>query len=98
MKKLFVGNVPFQANEAELQNWFTQSGISVTKVNVIRDHFSGESRGFGFVEVERDDEAERAIQNCNGKEFMGRALVVNEARPNPREASPRTSRAGGRTW
>ena len=100
MKKLFVGNVPFQANEAELQQWFTQSGIPVTRVNVIRDHFSGESRGFGFVEVDRDEEAERAIETCNGREFMGRALVVNEARPNPREANGggRTSRAGGRSW
>jgi RNA recognition motif-containing protein len=81
LKKLYVGNIPFQASEAELEQWFTQSGISVSRVNVIRDHFSGESRGFGFAEVDHDEEAERAIQACNGKPFMGRPLVVNEARP-----------------
>ena len=106
MKKLFVGNVPFQASESELEQWFTRSGVNISRVNVIRDHFSGESRGFGFVEIDQDDDASRAIESCNGREFMGRALVVNEARPNPRDAGndrghtngDRVTRAAGRRW
>jgi RNA recognition motif-containing protein len=80
MKKLYVGNLPYQATEAELQNWFSQAGISVDTVTVMRDRYSGEARGFGFVEL-ADGDAERAVQSCNGKDFLGRTLVVNEARP-----------------
>ncbi len=81
MKKLYVGNLPFQANENELQDFFAGAGVKVTAVNVIRDRFSGEPRGFGFVEIGSDEDAERAIQTLNGQEFLGRKLVVNEARP-----------------
>lgn len=81
MKKLYVGNLPFQTNEQDLQDWFTQAGVSVSTVKLIRDRFSGDPRGFGFVEIENDDEAKRAIEALNGKELGGRALVVNEARP-----------------
>ena len=81
MKKLYVGNLPFQASETDLQNWFTQAGVTLANVNLIRDRFSGEPRGFGFVEIGNDDEADRAIQSLNGKDFLGRTLVVNEARP-----------------
>jgi RNA recognition motif-containing protein len=80
VKKLYVGNLPYQASEADLQNWFGQAGISVDTVTLMRDRYSGEARGFGFVEL-NDGEADRAIQGCNGKDFMGRTLVVNEARP-----------------
>ena len=80
MKKLYVGNLPYQATEADLQNWFSQAGISVDSVTLMRDRYSGEARGFGFVELP-DGEADRAIQSCNGKDFLGRTLVVNEARP-----------------
>lgn len=79
--KLYVGNLPYQATEADLQSWFSQAGISVDSVTLIRDKFSGEARGFGFAEISGPDDAELAIRICNGKEFMGRALVVNEARP-----------------
>ena len=81
MKKLYVGNLPFQATEQELQDWFTGAGITVASANLIRDRFSGEPRGFGFVEISNDADADRAIQALNGKDFLGRALVVNEARP-----------------
>ncbi len=81
MKKLYIGNLPYQASEAGLQDWFNQAGINVDSVTVMRDKFSGDSRGFGFVEIENDDEADRAVQACHGQDFMGRALVVNEARP-----------------
>ena len=79
--KLYVGNLPYQVSESDLENWFSQAGISVDSVNVMRDRFSGEARGFGFVEIANDQDAARAISSCNGKELMGRALVVNEARP-----------------
>ena len=81
MKKLFVGNLPYQASEAELQDWFTRNGFQADSVQIIRDKFTGEPRGFGFAEFSNDEEAERAVQTCNGQDFLGRSLVVNEARP-----------------
>lgn len=90
--KLYVGNVPYQATEADLQELFTQAGVTVDTVNIIRDRFSGDPRGFAFVEIQNDEEAHRAIRACNGKDFLGRTLVVNEARP-PREGG---GRGGGR--
>jgi RNA recognition motif-containing protein len=84
--KLFVGNLPYAATEADVTDFFTQAGITVDSVNVMRDRFTGEARGFGFVEIHDDGAANRAIEACNGKDLMGRALVVNEARPMvPRE-------------
>ena len=91
MKKLFVGNLPYQASEADLQGWFNQAGVSADTVSIVRDRFSGEPRGFGFVEIESDDEAEKAISACNGQDFLGRTLVVNEARP----MTDRASAGGG---
>lgn len=81
--KLYVGNLPYQTSETELQDWFAQAGVTVDAVTLVRDRFSGDPRGFGFVEISDGEQAELAIQSCNGKEFMGRALVVNEARPKP---------------
>jgi RNA recognition motif-containing protein len=84
VKKLYVGNLPFQATEEDVGNWFSQVGVSPSNVTLVRDRFSGQPRGFGFVEVNSDDDAGRAIQALNGHDFMGRSVVVNEARP-PRE-------------
>jgi RNA recognition motif-containing protein len=81
MIKLFVGNLPYSATEADVENFFTQSGVTVDSVNVMRDRFSGEARGFGFVEIGNDADANRAIETLNGRDLMGRAVVVNEARP-----------------
>jgi cold-inducible RNA-binding protein len=81
LKRLFLGNLPYQASEAELQDWFTQAGFQADSVQIVRDKFTGQARGFGFADFSNDQEADRAVQNCNGKEFAGRALVVNEARP-----------------
>ena len=81
LKKLFVGNLPYQASEAELQDWFSRAGFHADSVQIIRDKFTGDPRGFGFAEFGNDDEADRAVQNCNGQDFLGRSLVVNEARP-----------------
>lgn len=81
MKKLFVGNLPYQASEGQLEEWFNQAGFQPQAVSIIKDRFSGEPRGFGFVEITDDGDAEKAINNCNGQDFLGRSLVVNEARP-----------------
>src|SRR5437867_1824249 len=86
MKKLFVGNLPYSANETDLQNFFADAGVAIDSVTVMRDKFTGQARGFGFVEINDDAAAGRAVEACHGKELMGRALVVNEARPMaPRE-------------
>lgn len=93
--KLYVGNLPYQASEADLQDWFSQAGISVDSVTLMRDRYSGDPRGFGFVEINRSEDGELAIRMCNGKEFMGRALVVNEARPQTQSGGAGRERRGG---
>ena len=94
MKKLYVGNVSYQATEEELNRWFAEAGFTVDSVSLIRDRYSGEPRGFGFVEMSNDDEADKAVQTMNGKDFLGRNLVVNEARP-MREGGGGARRGGG---
>ncbi len=79
-KKLFVGNLPYSATEDQLKEMFGAVG-TVDSAKIITDRFSGRSRGFGFVEMSNDDEADKAVSDLNGKEMDGRALVVNEARP-----------------
>jgi RNA recognition motif-containing protein len=91
VKKLFVGNLPYSANETDVQNFFSESGVTVDSVTVMRDKFTGQARGFGFVEINDDAAAMRAVEACHGKELMGRALVVNEARP----MTPREGGGGG---
>ena len=79
-QKLYVGNLPFGASEETLKNLFTEAG-TVESVKIIVDTYSGRSRGFGFVEMASKEEGEKAISLLNGKTFMERALVVNEAKP-----------------
>ncbi len=79
--RLYVGNLPFKANESDLQSFFSQAGVRADQVTVVRDKFSGEARGFGFVDINDQAEGEKAVNLCNGKELLGRALVINEARP-----------------
>ena len=81
MKKLYVGNLPFQAAEEDVQALFSENGITSGTVTLIRDRFTGQPRGFGFVEINDDGEAEKAVAALNGKDFKGRKIVVNEARP-----------------
>jgi RNA recognition motif-containing protein len=85
--KLFVGNLSFDATENDLQDLFAQAG-PVNSVNIMQDRATGRARGFGFVEMASDADAEKAITMFNGKDFQGRALTVNEARP-------REERGGG---
>ncbi|KKR04684.1 MAG: RNP-1 like protein RNA-binding protein [Parcubacteria group bacterium GW2011_GWC2_39_14] len=79
-QKLYVGGLPYTTTEGALKEAFEKAG-SVASVKIITDKMSGRSRGFGFVEMSSDDEAEAAIDMWNGKEFEGRTLTVNEARP-----------------
>jgi RNA recognition motif-containing protein len=81
VKKLFVGNLPYAANETDVQNFFAGNGIAVDTVTVMRDRLTGQARGFGFVEINDDAAAHQAVEGCHGKELMGRVVVVNEARP-----------------
>jgi RNA recognition motif-containing protein len=92
VKKLFVGNLPYSANEPDVQGFFESAGIPVDSVTVMRDRFTGQARGFGFVEINDDGAAQRAVEACNNKELNGRAVVVNEARP----MTPREGGGGGR--
>ena len=89
---IYVGNISRTANEQDLKDAFTAFG-EVTSASIIKDKFSGESRGFGFVEMPTKEEAEKAIADLNGKDLKGRPLTVNEARP--RTDGPRTG-GGGR--
>jgi RNA recognition motif-containing protein len=91
--KLYVGNLPFTIDDGELQNLFTQAG-TVKSAQVIRDRASGRSKGFGFVEMSSPDEAQSAIGMFHGKDFNGRPLTVNLARP--REERPGGFRGGNR--
>src|SRR5438067_10690073 len=86
--KLFVGNLPFTATENDLQDHFAQAG-TVIAVNVMQDRATGRSRGFAFVEMGSQEEANKAVEMFHQKDFQGRPLTVNEARP--REERP----AGG---
>src|SRR5438093_11989256 len=85
--KLFVGNLSFNTTNADLEGLFGQVG-TVSSVNIIMDKFTGRSRGFGFVEMNNAQEAQAAIERFNGHELQGRALTVNEAKP-------QESRSGG---
>jgi RNA recognition motif-containing protein len=96
VKKLYIGNVPYQASEQDLREWFSNVGVNADSVTLIRDSYTNQPRGFGFAEIGDDAEAERAIQELNGKEFLGRALVVNEARPRREGGGGGRGRGGDR--
>src|SRR5439155_24118795 len=81
-RKLYVGNLPYEVGETELQELFTRAG-SVESVNVVRDQMTGRARGFAFVEMGSDEDAQKAITELNAYQLGGRNLTVNEARPKP---------------
>ena len=84
-RKLYVGNLPYEIGETELHELFTRAG-SVESVTVMRDQMTGRARGFAFVEMSTDEEAQNAIRELNATQVGGRSLTVNEARPKaPRE-------------
>ena len=84
-RKLYVGNIPYETGEAELQELFARAG-TVETVKVMRDMATGRARGFAFVEMATDDEAQKAITELNEFQLGGRGLTVNEARPKPAHA------------
>lgn len=97
--KLYVGNLPYSTTDDDLKGMFADHG-TVESAVVINDRDTGRSKGFGFVELSTPEEAKAAIEALNGKDFGGRNLVVNEARP--REDRPRDNNGGGgfrqRSW
>ena len=86
-RKLYVGNLPYEIGETELQELFAKAG-TVETVTVMRDQMTGRARGFGFVEMATDEEAQKAITELNAVQVGGRSLTVNEARP-------KAARSGG---
>jgi len=90
-KRIYVGGLPFTTTEAEMNTLFTTHGV-VNSAKLITDRDTGQSRGFGFVEMANDAEAVTAIEKLNGTDFGGRKLTVNEARP----MEARTGGGGGR--
>jgi cold-inducible RNA-binding protein len=88
--KLYVGNLPYQTTEADLQTLFEGSG-QVASINVVRDRATGQARGFAFVEMSDSDGAQKAIKDLDRHEYGGRNLTVNEAKP----MTPRGSGGGG---
>lgn len=93
-KKLYVGGLSYGTSEEALKEYFSQAG-AVETASIIIDRMSGRSKGFGFVEMTNDEDAAKAIEMFNGKEFEGRSLTVNEARP-LEERAPRTGGFGDR--
>lgn len=92
--KLFVGNLPHSCTDNELSDLFSQIG-SVVSAKIIMDRYTQKSKGFGFVEMSSKDEAEQAIEKLNGKDFKGRNIVVNEARPQEARPPQGDRRPGG---
>ena len=90
-KRLFVGNLSYQTSENDLQEYFSQAGV-VTSVNLMLDRVTGKSRGFAFIELATPEEAAKAVEQFHTKEFQGRTLTINVARPKE-ERPPR--REGG---
>lgn len=98
MKKLYLGNLSFGTTEENIRSAFDGLGIQTDSITVVRDRETGQLRGFGFVEISHDGAAEKAIVGLNGKDLMGRPLVVNEARPQAprRDGGGRGGYGGGR--
>ena len=91
-KKLYVGGLSYGTNDSALKDLFAEAG-AVESATIIMDRATGRSKGFGFVEMATDEEAQKAIDLFNGKEFDGRTITVNEARP--KEDRPRSGGFGG---
>ena len=89
-KRLYVGGLPYETTDDELKELFSEAG-AVESAKVVTDKYSGRSRGFGFVEMSNDEEADKAVSSMNGKQIGERTITVNEARP----MGERTERRGG---
>lgn len=93
-KKLYVGNLSYQTNDQTLSNLFAEAG-TVVSATIINDKMTGRSKGFGFVEMSSDEEAEKAIEMFHNKEVDGRSIMVNEARPMEERPKRDFNRGGG---
>ena len=91
--KLYVGNLPFGASEEDLRKLFSEAG-TVESVKIVTDSYSGRSRGFGFVEMTSQEEAQKAISLVNGKTLMDRTLIVSEAKPQKKRGGEFKGRGG----
>ena len=93
--RLYVGNISFKATEDDLRDLFSQAG-EVVSVKLIKDTATGRLRGFGFVEMSSEEDGKKAINTFNGKTFMERSIVVNEAKPQEKREGGFRERRGGR--
>ena len=93
-RKLYVGNLPFSATDQDLHSLFASAG-TVESVNLMRDMATGRARGFAFVEMASDEDAQKAIEQLNNRELGGRNLTVNEARPKPQGSGGYGGGGGG---
>jgi cold-inducible RNA-binding protein len=94
-RKLYVGNLPYETGEQELQALFAEAG-TVDSVNLMRDTATGRARGFAFVEMGSDEDAQKAITQLNNYQLGGRNLTVNEARPKPQSSGGYGGNGGSR--
>lgn len=94
-KNLYIGNLPYEVTEEDLKTNFSEVG-KVLSVNIIKDKYTGLSRGFGFVEMENEKDAEEAIKKFNGGQLLGKTITVNEARSKTDQGGPRRDNRGGR--
>ena len=86
MKKMYVGNIPYNATEQDLRELFSECG-EIESLKIMKDNFTDRSKGFGFIEMANEEDAKKAIGTLNGKDFMGKALTVAEARPQQKRRS-----------
>ena len=93
MKKMYVGNIPYNATEEDLRKLFSECG-EIESVKIIQDNFTGRSKGFGFIEMADENDAKKAIASLNGKDFMGKSLTVAEARPQQKRRGFNDRRGG----
>jgi RNA recognition motif-containing protein len=93
--KLYVGGISYSASDEDLKDFFASAG-TVVSASVITDRETGRSKGFGFVEMSSDEDAANAIETLNGKDMMGRAIKVSEARPQEKRTGDRGGFSGGR--
>ena len=91
---IYVGNLSYEVNEEDLQKAFSEFG-EVVSVKIIKDQYDGRSKGFGFVEMQDRREADTAIEGLNGKEFKGRSIKVNQAKPRSNNGRGGRGRQGG---
>lgn len=95
-KKVFIGNVPFQAQDEDLQNWFAENSVHPAGVAIVKHRLTGKSRGFGFADFDRPEDAEAAVNALNGLELQGRRLMLSLAHSEGPAVQPQENPSVGR--